>query len=49
MLCILTLTFYEGGKKTKNKSPLPFGYKLEHGETEGCETEERFGNQSLST
>lgn len=47
MLCILTLTFYEGGKKKKN--PLPFGYKLEHGETEGCETEEWFGNQSLST
>ena len=43
---ILTLTFM---REEKNKNSLPLGYNLEHGETEGWETEEWLGNHSLST
>lgn len=44
---IFTLTFVR--RKKKKKKSLPLGYNLEHGETEGWETEEWLGNHSLST
>lgn len=42
---ILTLTFMREGRKKIS----PSWISLEHGETEGWETEEWFGNHSLST